>query len=355
MTTDQISRADRVARARPAPGRRAATYAYLASVWSLLYAGLALGWAADVPGWPAYPFDRVAGAAPPPLAGALHPYLLAAMAMLGSGAAIAMANGWGRSLVRSALLATGWALAVGLALAFTTERLLILLAYTPIFLIGAPFGWPPVSYADQVTWPVVHEAICLIGAGLWMMTAVWYRRARAGGAVAADHVAHARVLRRDRVAVVVAVAVPMLYALTRYAWLLGIPLGISEEFLRAGRASGLWVAGAGLATFAVVGAGLTLGLVQRWGEVFPRWMPLVGGRRVPPALATVPATAVALLITSSGLAMWRQAIAGAVTFDAVTLVGTAPGLLFPIWGVALGLATLGYRRRRVGPCPQCAD
>ena len=34
---------------------------------------------------------------------------------------------------------------------------------------------------------------------------------------------------------------------------------------------------------------LTLGLVQRWGEVVPRWIPRVGGKPVPPMLAVVPA------------------------------------------------------------------
>jgi hypothetical protein len=46
---------------------------------------------------------------------------------------------------------------------------------------------------------------------------------------------------------------------------------------------------AALATLAVGGAILTLGLIQRWGEVFPRWIPFVGGKRVPISLAVVPA------------------------------------------------------------------
>ncbi|TDC85893.1 hypothetical protein E1285_24315 [Actinomadura sp. 7K507] len=34
---------------------------------------------------------------------------------------------------------------------------------------------------------------------------------------------------------------------------------------------------------------LTLGLVQPWGEVVPRWVPLLGGRRIPTMAAVVPA------------------------------------------------------------------
>jgi hypothetical protein len=34
---------------------------------------------------------------------------------------------------------------------------------------------------------------------------------------------------------------------------------------------------------------LTLGLVQPWGEVVPRWIPFLGGRRIPALAAVVPA------------------------------------------------------------------
>ena len=59
-----------------------------------------------------------------------------------------------------------------------------------------------------------------------------------------------------------------------------------------------------LATFGLVGAVLILGLVQRWGEVFPRWMIGLAGRRVPIALAVVPASLVSVLLIVGGIAMW---------------------------------------------------
>jgi len=344
MTTDQRTSVAPRVHAEPVTSRRGLIYAYLAAVWSLLYGGLSSGWAIGIPGWVAQPFERVGSDMPSALASALPPYVPAAIALIGAGAAIAMANGWGRSAVRSALLATAWVITAGLVLAFTTEQVLILVGYLPIYLLGAPFGWAPDSFLDHVTWPVVHEVVSLLGAGLWAMTAVWYRRRSADGV--GDHDATTDVTRRDRAAVAVAIAVPALYALTRYAWLLGLPLGVTDEFLRAGQQSGAWTAGAGLATFAAVGAVLTLGLVQRWGEVLPDRLPFVGGRAVPPALATVPATAVSVLLTAAGLTMFRQAIAEAVTFDAGIWAASAPVMLLPVWGVALGVATLGYRRRR---------
>ncbi|MEV5011742.1 hypothetical protein ACFY2M_40005 [Streptomyces sp. NPDC001276] len=55
----------------------------------------------------------------------------------------------------------------------------------------------------------------------------------------------------------------------------------------------------------VVGEGfalLTLGLVKPWGEVFPRWLPFLGGRRVPIKAAVIPATVGAALLVL--LAAW---------------------------------------------------
>ncbi len=58
-----------------------------------------------------------------------------------------------------------------------------------------------------------------------------------------------------------------------------------------------------LANVALVGALLMLGLVQRWGEVFPRWMIGLAGRRVPIALAVVPASIVSVLLIVGGIAI----------------------------------------------------
>ncbi len=53
--------------------------------------------------------------------------------------------------------------------------------------------------------------------------------------------------------VYVSMAAPIFYALTRYAWVLGFPLGMSEEYLRRGQESGTWTSGLFLATFRLVG------------------------------------------------------------------------------------------------------
>jgi hypothetical protein len=44
---------------------------------------------------------------------------------------------------------------------------------------------------------------------------------------------------------------------------------------------------------------LTLGLVRPWGEVFPQWIPMIGGRPVPTRLVTAAATALATVVAAA--------------------------------------------------------
>jgi len=156
--------------------------------------------------------------------------------------------------------------------------------------------------------------------------------------------------------VYVAMVVPVFYALTRYAWALGIPLGMSEEHLRLGQESGTWTSGLFLANFGLVGAVLMLGLVQRWGEVFPSWMIGLAGRRVPIALAVVPASIVSVLFMVAGIAIWSGSAQMAVNAESSGQdfwIFVGPVTLFPVWAVSLAVATLGYYYRRRGPCSVC--
>ena len=169
--------------------------------------------------------------------------------------------------------------------------------------------------------------------------------------------------RWGRIAVYVAMVVPIFYALTRYAWALGFPLGMSEEYLHRGQESGTWISGLFLATFGLAGAALMLGLVQRWGENFPRWMFGLAGRRVPITLPVIPASLISVLLIVGGITIWTslgQMVANMVASGAgnmeingaiIFIVG--PTLLFPIWGAALAVATLAYYYRRRGLCKVC--
>lgn len=91
---------------------------------------------------------------------------------------------------------------------------------------------------------------------------------------------------------------------------------------------------------------LALGLVQRWGERIPGWVPLLGGRRVPVLLAVVPASIAAASITGAGIGFVRVVASGEVPLaENWTTVG--PELLWPLWGLALAAATVAYARRRI--------
>ena len=160
-------------------------------------------------------------------------------------------------------------------------------------------------------------------------------------------------MRIGRWAVAAATLVPLSYAVTRIAWAVGLPLGVREEFLDE-LGSAKW-AGLGLGAFAVVGSLLTLGLVQRWGEVFWSWVPVVGGRRVPVGMALAPALFVAAIVSSAGLSFWSALLGGHladVPGAEEDWAAWAPELLWPVWGVALAVAALAYRSRRsVGGFP----
>jgi hypothetical protein len=69
---------------------------------------------------------------------------------------------------------------------------------------------------------------------------------------------------------------------------------------------------------------------------------------VPPAIAIVPASLVSVLVTSAGLMFWRRTLlgAGAFTLSGTNWAALAPELLWPVWGFALGAATLAYYFRR---------
>jgi hypothetical protein len=329
---------------------------YLAAVWSLAYGMLGLYWASGGPGFPfgendpAPLFSLLGGVRAAETAPAIAALGLAGALVALSMATVARSRRGGP--LRVGLLTFAWAAAAVLLLVVPDARALVAVAYAPVVLFGAPFGWPPGDYRDAIPWTVVNQFICVAGGVAWAAAALAYQRQTQTGGPP-RWTSPAAAARWGRWATAVAVVVPLFYAATRWAWALGIPLGLSEEFLREGQGEGTWAAGAALGTVAIVGSLLTLGLVQRWGEVFPRWVPGLGGRLVPPALAIVPACLVAALVTNAGLTFWRRTLLGTTTFSLAggDWAALAPELLWPLWGVALGAATLAYhlRRRRRGP------
>lgn len=133
--------------------------------------------------------------------------------------------------------------------------------------------------------------------------------------------------------------------LWRIALALGVPVGLTAEELRASYD----VPGWGtlqiilLSVLVEAVALLALGLVRPWGEVFPRWLPVLGGRRVPIAAAVVPAAGGAVLLTA--LTTWQLTVWGATDASDLTLIGPSYAPLLA-WGPLLGVLTFAYARRR---------
>ena len=342
---------------------------YAAVAWSLAYAVLGVYWVVSGRGFPYTP-DTVSAVTGPVverfgLGVAWTVVILAGIPAAAVGAAILRAL---RSRALRPLFISAGALLGGVLLLFMTDvTLLIVLGYTPYGIItlftGAEFSKVYLGLLTQ--WTTVHLLLCLVGGFSWLAATLSYAR-RSGDACLycgrrdgpEGWTSPKNAARWGRSAVYVSMVAPVFYAITRYAYALGIPLGISKEFLRFGQENGMWAQGLSMATFGLVGAVLTLGLTQRWGEVFPRWMIGLAGRRVPIALAVVPASFVSVLLVVGSIAMWSgfaQLVGTALTgqTEAIDIIGLAPTMLFLVWGVALAVATLGYFYRRRGPCAVC--
>ncbi len=339
-----------------------------AVAWSLFYAALGIYWAVSGHGFP-YPPETMSGIGP--VVGRFGSGVAwAVVIIVGIPAAAigaAMLSGVRKRALRLLLITAGILLGGSLLLLMTDVTLLIQLGYTPYAIVGL-FTGDEIGQAwlkALVQWTTVHQLWCLTGGFLWLAATVSYSR-RSGDAClycgrregTEGWTSPNKAAYWGQIAVYMSMVVPVFYAITRYAYALGFPLGISEEFLRRGQESGMWIMGVFMATFGLVGAVLTLGLTQRWGETFPRWMFSLAGRRVPITLAVVPASLVSVLLVVGGIAMWSglpQMVAASVAGNAedIDIIGLVTTGLFPVWGVLLAVATLGYYYRRRGPCSVC--
>ncbi|SCF98631.1 hypothetical protein GA0115254_131513 [Streptomyces sp. Ncost-T10-10d] len=132
----------------------------------------------------------------------------------------------------------------------------------------------------------------------------------------------------------------------RIAMGVGIPVGFDTKGLDIpGWFSAMCIAmSLGTEGFAL----LTLGLVKPWGEVVPGWIPLIGGKRVAPLAAVIPAllgAAVVMLLTIPRVGGFGGA-QGAPTGPALVVMDAcyAPLLL---WGPLLVVVAISYYRRRL--------
>lgn len=106
----------------------------------------------------------------------------------------------------------------------------------------------------------------------------------------------------------------------------------------------------GLTILTEILALLGFGLVRRWGEVVPHWVPGLGGRRVPPAAAIVPATLGGLVFTALGVHWLYEAATGGTAAwpydEGWDVLALAMSGLLNLWGPLLLVLTYAYYRRR---------
>ncbi len=153
-----------------------------------------------------------------------------------------------------------------------------------------------------------------------------------------------RLQRWGRRATIVAALCPLPYALIRMTWLTPWPQGLGPGDASMLDHGGIRVFGVCLGLAALGGAWLTLGLISRWGEVWPGWLPGLRGRPVPVPAAVVPAAVVALVLCAASVSL----IVMSVRDGGPWLILAIP---VPIWGPSLALATYAYYRRRTDLVP----
>jgi hypothetical protein len=151
-------------------------------------------------------------------------------------------------------------------------------------------------------------------------------------------------------------AIPLL-TLPSGLWRIGIAMGFSMgtfdddgQPFRVGSWEAVYIVG--ISVFAELVALTAFGLVRGWGEVFPRWIPFLGGRHVPPLAAVIPA----VIGSSMLIFIWTYGFRDLFfSFDGLPIEfanGGWAALMIAcyaplnLWGPFLLVLTWAYYRRR---------
>jgi hypothetical protein len=328
---------------------------YAAIIWSVLYGFLQLYW---LLGGDGYPFKHEESIG---LFSGMITYLSAQaggiifviLCLLGIGIGIDMQRNSKSFLPRWFVIAYAWGLAASLILFVPDMTLIAMMGYA--FMLKFAFNWT-----------MFNQIICIIGAILWFFIGVIYLRKTSGACEYCGRTETEKVpflVRWGSWITIIAAVAPLPYALSRFAWALNIPFGVDKQFFKdfstinPGHHLTEWVFG----SLCIMGGILTLGLIQKWGEIFPHWFPFIGGKRVPILLAVIPASMVSIAVTSAGFVFTFGFLAVTLHLISVDNIlvnniwGTIGPMIFWVpWGVSLGLATIAYYYRRRNKCSKCS-
>ncbi|MFE0171216.1 hypothetical protein ACFWZ2_02785 [Streptomyces sp. NPDC059002] len=360
--TPQLGRTGGLFEGPPASwGRRWPVWApFAVRVWGVLYAAILVTWAATGTGVPLTPHVYQ------PVALQLAQAVLAVLA-------VAVCAATAKERARPGRIVLGTSLA----------------------LLVPAFGWGavglPMHLVTLVSGAGVESATGLVqlllntcGAVLVAMVAVAYRR-RLRGRCARCGVRHegpeegplhhppASVASvRTRVAAYVLVCGLLPWSLVKTVWLFGgDAISVSGEAWQADVESSATGAARPLAQIGVdvtvlaslPGIFLLVGLLYRWGQVFPRWTLFLSGRRVPRLLPLVPAWLVGGALSAYGIGLLCYALLSALgavqrmeptgvftTGTGMTWMVTFGGLSFGGLGTGLLVAARSYAARTRQVC-----
>jgi hypothetical protein len=153
------------------------------------------------------------------------------------------------------------------------------------------------------------------------------------------------------------------YAIFKTLWTLGIPIGATQKAIEGMHAnmetysgpvfSFLYRYGIDItALLAVIAIFLALALVRPWGQRFPMWIPIFGGRKFSRWIVLFPAWIGGILFTFFGgasvisMVLWGLGITSSGNMDGLepwVFIAVYGG--FFIWGVTISLAALSYQTR----------
>lgn len=240
-----------------------------------------------------------------------------------------------------------WVSAVSIAalIALMDSSVMTSIGYLPLMIAGPFLGITEVEWSMFLSVPLGLQLVLLIVvASIGGAMAGRIRRRRQATDITGQVLDLARATKRTRRWAKIAMEAPLVYALTRVLMFFCVPGFDLAPF----GAPILW-AGLGLALSAAVGALLTWGLIRPWGVRFPRWMLWMAGRRVPISFAVISGLTVAVMVAATSRSILLQSLG--ITPDSMHALMewpliVLPMLLWPLWALALALATINYGIRR---------
>jgi hypothetical protein len=144
---------------------------------------------------------------------------------------------------------------------------------------------------------------------------------------------------------------PVASSLWRLPLMFGVSMGMDAEFMASMMAHPFWQRLIYLGALGILTDGLaylTLGLVRRWGEIWPGWIPFLSGRSIPVAVALVPAVVGGVTATVMFTYMafiWNGNMADGYTGWAILQTCCYAPLV--LWGPLVLVVAAHYYRRRL--------